>query len=157
MYDSLEVLIFLKMCLKKKNDTFKKQNPFVLRAAKLRKMEASLEMNENCRLFVQMANTLGWLYSCDFVLGSAFCRYVVSVRGCCHHVVEHTWQFMKIVPIRISLEQPFPAGEVCRADIVPIWYISKLRPGGIEWFGAAWYLRSPFLLFPGVWFLSWWG
>ena len=59
MYDSFGDLIFLKMCLKKKNDTFKKQNPFVLRAAKLRKMEASLGMNENCRLFVQMGNTLG--------------------------------------------------------------------------------------------------
>lgn len=47
------------MFKEKKNDTFKKQNPFVLRAAKLRKMEASLGMNENRRLFVQMGNTLG--------------------------------------------------------------------------------------------------
>lgn len=49
---------------KEKNDTFKNQNPFVLRAAKLRKMEASLGTDENCRLFVQMATP--WV-DCTFV------------------------------------------------------------------------------------------
>lgn len=96
-------MFFSLKCLKKENETFKKQGHLFLELKDWERLKPPQKMSENSKPFVHCAPS--WVYCMFATLSCCLCTVGVGTgMWCCHHVAECTLQLSE----NLSLEQSFP-------------------------------------------------